>query len=245
VFTVAERTRVRERLLELAQDDADVVAAAITGSFVADGGDEWSDIDLALGVRGELAPVLQRWSLLIRSEFGVVHEWDLPFGPTIYRVFLLPDWLQVDIGFTTAEHFGPRGPNWRTVFGETVEVRPTTPPTRDELIGWAWVCARHAHTSIERGRPWQAEWAISAVRDNVLALASLRLGYATRYAKGADFLPQTLTEPLEATLVRSLEEDELRRAHGAAVRALARELQLTEPALFERLEPMLDDLVRP
>ncbi len=243
MFTVADRTRVRERLLELARDDPDVVAAAITGSFVADGGDEWSDIDLAFGVRCELAPVLARWREVMRGEFAAVHDWDLPFGAIVYRVFLLPDWLQVDIGFTPESEFGPRGPNWRTVFGETVDVQPTPQAATDDLVGWAWVLARHAHTCIQRRKPWQAEWSISGVRDNVLALASRRLGYAVRYAKGADFLPHTLTKPLEATLVRSLEAHELRRALAAALDCFGRELEDSDPALAEQLKPMLDALV--
>jgi hypothetical protein len=242
VFTIAERDRVRARLLELAEVDPDVVGAAITGSYVTGGADEWSDVDLAFGIRGELGRALTRWKETLYGEFGAIHDWDLPWGSTTYRVFLLPGWLQVDISFTPASDFGPRGPNWRTVFGATADVPRTPPPPRDELIGWAWVCARHAHTCIRRRKPWQAEWSISAVRDNLLALASLRLGHPTRYAKGADLLPPKLTETLESTLVRSLDQNELRRALAAAVDALARELEATDTALAARLGPMFAEL---
>ena len=72
MFTVAERDRVRARLLELAEDDPDVVGAAITGSYVATGGDEWSDIDLAFGIHGDLAPALERWTETLEREFGAI-----------------------------------------------------------------------------------------------------------------------------------------------------------------------------
>jgi hypothetical protein len=241
VFTVEQRDRTRARLLELAESDPDVVAAAITGSYVVDGGDEWSDIDLAFGIGGEVAPALARWADLLHRDFGAIHHWDLPWGPTVYRVFLLPDWLQVDIAFTPAAAFGPRGPNWRTLFGETVEAE-STPVSSNELIGLAWVYARHGRTCIARKQPWQAEWAISGVRDNLIALASLRHGYPTRYAKGADLLPEELTSPLSETLVRSLDEDELRRALSAATAALADELDRTDAALGARLRPLLVEL---
>src|SRR6266571_3773650 len=127
MFTVEERNRVRARLLELAEADPAVAAAAITGSYVADGGDEWSDVDLAFAIRGELSPALEYWTKLLYGELGALHHWDLPWGSTVYRVFLLPEWLEVDIAFTPTAEFGPRGPNWRTVFGETVEVEPTAP----------------------------------------------------------------------------------------------------------------------
>lgn len=165
MFTVTDRDRVRGRLLELAEEAPDVAAAAITGSYVADGGDAWSDIDLAFGIRGDVASALAKWKDVLYGEFGAIHDWDLPWGSTVYRVFLLPDWLQVDIAFIPESDFGPRGPNWRTVFGEALEPQQPGLPSRDELIGWAWVLARHAHTSIQRGKPWQAEWSISGVRD--------------------------------------------------------------------------------
>src|SRR4051812_49282463 len=99
MFTVEERDRVRRRLLDLAEADDAVVGAAITGSAAVEGGDEWSDVDLAFGIRGELAPALARWTELLYRELGALHHWDLPFGSSIYRVFLLPDSLEVDIAF--------------------------------------------------------------------------------------------------------------------------------------------------
>jgi predicted nucleotidyltransferase len=244
VFTTAERERVRELLLARAADDPDVAAAAITGSYAVGGGDEWSDIDLAFAIRGELAPALERWTRIVDEEFTTIHHWDLPLGRTVYRVFLLPEWLQLDLAVTPAESFGPRGPNWRTVFGDTLEPTPPPPPSPDEFIGFAWLCARHARVCIDRDLPWQCEWCISGVRDNVLALACLRLGYPTRFARAVDRLPQELTAPLEPTLVRSVERAELRRALAAASVAYADELERTDAALSTTLRPMLEELTR-
>jgi hypothetical protein len=72
-----------------------------------------------------------------------------------------------------------------------------------------------------------------------LALACLRLGYETRYARGADLLPPELTAPLEATLLRSLDEAELRRALAAAAGAFADELERTDAPVAAALKPML------
>jgi hypothetical protein len=241
MFTTEERERVRARLLELAEADPDVVGAAITGSYAVDGGDEWSDIDLSFGIRGELAPVLEQWTEVLYREFAAVHHWDLPSGSTIYRVFLLPEWLQVDISFTPTADWGPRGPNWRTVFGETVDT-PTPQPSRDEFVGWAWVLARHARACLDRKKPWQALWCINSVRDNVLALASLRLGHPARYARGADLLPPEVIEPVRHTLVRSLDYAELHRALAGVNDAFAAELERTDATLWAKLTPMLMEL---
>jgi predicted nucleotidyltransferase len=240
-----ERERVRERLLDLAAADPDIAGAAITGSLALDAGDEWSDIDLAFAVSDELGPTLERWTEHLSRDFDAVHHWDLPFGATVYRVFLLPGWLEVDIAFAPAAEFGPRGPTWRTVFGEAVELPPAPAQSADDLLGRAWHHALHARACIERGRPWQAEHWIRAVRDQVLASACLRLGHPTRYAKGADLLPAELTAPLEAALVRSLDEAELRRALAVAGAALAAEVERSAPALDARLAPMLRALTTP
>ncbi|HEU5278746.1 MAG TPA: hypothetical protein VFU26_07580 [Gaiellaceae bacterium] len=239
MFSIEERDRVRERVLELAEADDDVVAAAITGSYAAGGSDEWSDIDLAFGIHGELPQALERWTKILYADFAALHHWDLPWGSTVYRVFLLPDWLEIDIAFTPAAEFGPRGPNWRTVFGETAEVEPTPPPSTDDLAGLGWHYVLHARMAIERGKPWHAEWLIAGIREYVLALACLRLGLPTRYAKGADQLPSELTAPLEDTFVRSLDEPELRRALAAVSAALTAELERSDAALAERLRPVL------
>jgi hypothetical protein len=242
MFAVEEQDEVRQRLLALAEADECVVAAAITGSYAVGVGDEWSDVDLAFGIRGDLPAALEHWTELLYRDFAALHHWDLPSGSTVYRVFLLPRWLEVDIAFTPAAEFGPLGPNWHTVFGETVERAPADPPRRDDLAGLAWHHVLHARACIGRGKPWQAEYWISGVREQVLALACLRLGYTTRYAKGADLLPPQLTAPLEETLVRSLDEAELRRALAAAAAALIAELERSDAALAARLRPLLEEL---
>ena len=62
MFTAEERDRVRARLLACAEADGAIAGAAFTGSQATGDGDRWSDTDLVLAVRGELAPVLDRWT---------------------------------------------------------------------------------------------------------------------------------------------------------------------------------------
>jgi hypothetical protein len=106
----------------------------------------------------------------------------------------------------------------------------------------AWHHVVHARICIERAKPWQAEYWISGVRDQVLALACLRLGLPTSYAKGADALPVEVTSGLEAALVRSLAPEELRRALREAATQLLGELEATDPVLARRLEGPIGEL---
>ena len=239
MFGPDERDGVRAALLARAGADEAIAGAAITGSHAARGGDRWSDIGLVLAVRGPFGPVMRRWTGALYREHAAVHHWDLPAGPAIYRVFLLAGWLEADLAFVPEEQFGPLGPDWRTVFGTAVDLpRPAGPDPR-ELAGRAWHHALHARISIERGRAWQAEYWIGALRGQVIALACTRLGYPAAYAKGAHRLPPEVTAPLEAALAASLEPAALRRALAAAAVALAAELGRTDQDFAGRLNPML------
>ena len=243
MFDVGERDRVRERLVELAEADPDVVAAAITGSLGSGDEDRWSDLDMAFGIDGDLERAVERWTATLYADFGALHHWDHPVGSTLYLVFLLPDCLELDLSFTPAAAFGPRGPSWRTMFGKAAAPEPTPAADRDHVIGLAWHHALHAHAAIERGKPWHAEWWISGLRDQTIALACLRLGEPTDYARGADLLSTAITTPLEAALVRSLDESELRRALRAAATSFQEELERTDARLAARLLPVLAEVI--
>src|SRR5262249_7907115 len=107
VFTVEDRERARRLLVRAADTDPRNVAGAFVGSS-ATGGDRWSDLDLALGVAAgvDLGDVLGDWTRDVTETLGGVVLFDLPAGPSIYRVFLLPGSLQVDLSLTPAAQFG-------------------------------------------------------------------------------------------------------------------------------------------
>lgn len=239
MFTPEERERVRGLVLERARAGDRIRAAAVLGSAATGNEDRWSDIDVSLGVEGEMDAVLADWTAWAEQDLGALHHFDLHVRSTIYRVLLLPSCLQLDLSFTPAAEFGARGPNWRTVFGETVDLPHGEPPDPVDLIGWMSLLT--ANVAIHRGRVWQAEYFVSNVRDQALALACLRLGENATYARGIDRLPREETEPYEAALVRSLEPDELRRALVAVTRRFLDEVRLCDTALADRLEaPLLE-----
>jgi hypothetical protein len=101
VFSVDERERVRDRVLELAASDERVIAGAVVGSLAEDDGDRWSDLDLTFSVVDgvSLVDVLSDWTRSLVDDFRAIHLFDLPSGASIYRVFLLPGCLQLDLSF--------------------------------------------------------------------------------------------------------------------------------------------------
>jgi predicted nucleotidyltransferase len=152
VFTVDERNRMRDRILELANSDERIVAGAVVGSLATGEGDRWSDLDLTFGVDPEdqIIDVLNRLTKPLVTEFGAVHLFDLPHRASIFRVLLLQGCLQVDLSVTPASKFGPNGPNFRMLFGSYTENPPIPAPRAGELIGYAAHHAARARFCIER-----------------------------------------------------------------------------------------------
>jgi len=243
MFTVEERDHVRDRVLSLARADPRVTAGALTGSSAVAAEDDWSDVDVAFGIADgvSLEAVLGDWTDVLARELGVLHYWDLPAGSWIYRVFLLPSGLEIDVGIAPQKEFGARGPRFHTLFGTPTELEPSPPPAAQYLVGLGWHHVFHARSSIERGKPWRAEYWISGIRDQTLALACLRFGEDAFHARGIDRLPANVTEPLAEALVRSLDEAELRRALSVATACFISELEALDAALSSRLAPLLHE----
>jgi len=203
-----------------------VVAGAAVGSLAVDGGDRFSDLDLTFGIADHVpvADVLNGWTRTLIDELDAVHLADLERGPTIYRVFLLPDALQFDLSMTPAAQFRPAGPRFRLLFGETAagESEVSAPPVAGDLFGWGVIYALHARACIERGRVWQAEHYVGAVRDHALSLACLRQGLPAVHARGYDDLSAETLARFEAAHVAAVAPGALRAALAASVLALMR-----------------------
>ncbi len=245
MFSVRDRDRVRNYVLQLASSDARVVGGAVVGSLALSEGDRWSDLDLTFAVVEDVSvfDVLEDWTRNLIEELGAVHLFDLPSGASIYRAFLLPGCLQFDLSFTPASKFGAAGPKFKLLFGSSVE-RPYTPPPAHELFGYAVHHALRARFCIERGRFWQAEYWISSTRDCALSLACRRRGLPAYYGRGFDDLPADVRDTFKSTLVTSLEREELLRALSFVIEGLLHEVDEVQE-LAAKVEPQLRLLMIP
>jgi predicted nucleotidyltransferase len=149
VFTDADRERIRRQLLERAEADARIVAAAETGSLAGGSQDAWSDIDLAFALAddADLEAVLREWTKHLELELAAVHYWDLTFRGSVARVFLLADGLEVDLVLSPQTEFGPRGPAFRIVFGKGKR-REAASVDANQLAGLGWHHLLHARAAI-------------------------------------------------------------------------------------------------
>jgi hypothetical protein len=257
VFTIEQREALRERVLRLAEGDERVVAGAVVGSLAVGSGDRFSDLDLTFGIVDHVpvGVVVEDWTRTLVDELEAVPLADLERGPTTYRVFLLPDALQLDLSMTPAAEFRPAGPRFRLLFGEiagepeiptpgvTGDLFIATPSVARDIFGWGVIYALHTRACIERGRVWQAEHYVGAVRDHALSLACLREGLPAVQARGSDDLPAHSLARFERTHVGVVDPEALRGALAASVAALMHEgaeAHLTHaPIVAERLAELL------
>jgi hypothetical protein len=203
-FSVAQRDRTRSLLLERAHEDARIVAGAVVGAEARGRVDRWSDLDLTFGLAEDasLDAVLADWTRALADQLDAVSLFDVWRGATVYRVFLLPGNLQVDLSFTPRAEFGPFGPDFKLLFGTAVADRERPPMTRlaetpRQRFG---LCVHHlvrARLSIERGRLSQADHWIRATRDLLGADEPSAVGRPER---------QELMRVLATTLHRLLSE---------------------------------------
>ena len=243
MFTVEERDRVRNRLAQMSREDPRLVAGALVGSTAAGGGDQWSDLDLTFGLADNaiLGDVLADWTARLTGQFGAVHLFDLPYMSTMYRVFLLPGNLQVDLSFTPGNKFLARGLKYDLLFGNALERDQAKPSPPEHVFGLAVVYLLHARACIARGRMWEAEYCISAARDQALSLACQHRGLKTSYGRGFDDLPPETLKPFIKTLVGSLERTQLLRALSKTIDELLHNSQDVRE-LASRLELGLHEL---
>jgi predicted nucleotidyltransferase len=243
MFATKTRDQVRHFVLEMAQTDPRVTGGALIGSLAAGAQDRWSDIDVTFGIATGYAieTVMADWTQVLESTFGVLAHFDLRAGPSLYRVFLLPDGLEIDVSVTPEGEFGARSQHFHLLFGNALPYQTPPPPETEHLIGLCWHHVFHAHSCIERGKPWQAAYWINELRHHTLTIACIRLGESAAHARGVDRLPAAVTDPFAETLVRSLDEPELRRALAAATRCLITELEQCDATLCARLLPLLHE----
>ncbi|EFH79943.1 hypothetical protein [Ktedonobacter racemifer] len=244
MFTAKQRDHVRNYVVEMAQADPRVTGGALIGSTAAGVEDSWSDIDVTFGIAtgNTIETVIDDWTQKLEQEFGVLHHFDLHAGSSLYRVFLLPNGLEIDVSATPEGDFGARGPHFHTLFGRAQQQLNTPPPPdTSHMIGLCWHHIFHTRSCIERRKPWQAAYWISEVRNHTLALACIRLGESAAHGRSVDKLPADVTNSFADTLVRSLDEQELRRALAAVTMCLIAEIEQWDTTLCARLQPLLQE----
>jgi predicted nucleotidyltransferase len=249
LFTPESRDATMERICALLKSDDRIDGIVLVGSM-ARSPDRWSDVDLevVVGEQHDAGAVAGDWVSRMYAEHATLHHYEAAFEDTLVRGFLLEDLLEIDLSFTPVGAFGVWGPA-KLIFGRSQEMRAlvdapsdseSSPPDWRAAAGLAWHDVLHAGIAVKRGRLWQGLWYVERVRNRTLTLSSERRGWYAEFHDYTDDLPPSEREPLEETLVGSLEPQGVLRALQVTTRAFIAELERGDPALADRLgEPLL------
>lgn len=245
VFSPGQRERIREELVAAAKGDSQISGAAHLGSAALGLQDRWSDIDIALCLAHEedSDQVVADWTARLYRDHGAVTNFDLRRGSILYRVFLLENTLQIDLSFWPSLEFRALGPKFSLIFGSAKETINTPAPDSKNLIGMAWLHALHVRSSIARSRLLQAEYMLSGMRDNVLALICKRCGTDSVQGRGLDDLPEHEKARAAECLASSLDPSELRRVFQVTLEALLEEIRWVDPNQAATLQQPLKRIV--
>ena len=195
----------------------------------------------AVAEGSSVAQILEDWTAKLAEAFSASKLFDLPVSQSIYRVFLLPGCLQLDLSFTPAQEFGAIGPQFKLLFGEAVQKPLPPPPQAEDLFGYAVHHLLRARFCIERGRLLQAEYWVSSGRHYALNLACLQHGLSPSHGRGFDQLPPDIRDQASGALVRSLDRASLLAALTATV-AILRSQSSCIPDIAATVEPELQML---
>lgn len=223
MFTESYREEVRQKIITKAKMDQRIVSAAVIGSYAQGTMDRWSDIDLTFGVDGSFSiPVLlNSWTDDIVREFSANVLFDLNVGNTIYRVFILPGCLQLDLSFSPDKEFGAFGPHFNLLYGKQYD-KPQQYAVQSnlELFGYLIHHLLRARFCAERNKLWQAEFWTNEAKNYALKLACISRGLRSDYGRGLDELPEAILSSFKNALVTTLSKDEILRVIKVIISAL-------------------------
>lgn len=213
MFTISYRDEVREKIIAKAKADSRIVSVAVVGSYAKGTVDRWSDIDLTFGIHENfsITKLLEDWTEYVNKTFAGIVLLDVHRDKTIYRVFVLPGCLQLDLSFSTAKEFGAVGKHFNLLYGKQYDKPiPQIQPT-SEIFGWIIHHILRARFCVERNRLWQAEFWISEARNYALKLACISKGLTSDYGRGLDDLSNDLLVLFKDTFVKKIDKEEIIR----------------------------------
>lgn len=221
-FTTEYREQVRNLVLLYAKIDHRIVSAATIGSYAKGTNDQWSDIDLTFGVQENYSTseVLQNWTEYISKEFKGVDLLDVSKGNTIYRVFILPGNLQMDLSFSPEKEFGAFNKDFILLYGKQYEKPLPDSLSENVLLGWIVHHLIRIRYSLKRGRLWQAEFWLSEARDYMLKIACMKRGLNPDHGRGFDDLPKEVLTVARDCFAKNLSALEIEIAAKKIIQVL-------------------------
>lgn len=247
MYSEAERSDIRRRLVDHARIDSNVTGAALAGSAARDSQDRWSDIDWVLQLHPDADEqvVVADWSRAIADSFGVADTLDAFADGVRYRVFFLRSSLQIDISFWPHDEFRATGPAFRMLYGTPAPATEPPPPDAGTAIGMGWLYAIHARSAVARGRVWQAAMMLDELRNSLITLMCVRSGLNPGHGREVDQLPAEDRATLDNAHASQVNAETLDASRVLMTQHFLDEIANHDRDRYERLREPFAQLVNP
>ena len=237
-YSPATREAILNHLLTALRSDKRLAGLLVVGSGAEDFEDDHSDIDLCAvtTVADDVKPAFQEWGVNIREMLPMFHSLESPRAPNVYLwVFLLENFLEIDVCFLCLDDLRATRKRWKTVFDRSGKVetimrsswenrpKPDLEEAYHSRISSIWHCIKHATIAVQRKQPWRAIFELELIRNRAIELRGLREELETKRFRHVDQMSEDFLIGLEQTLVLSLRDVDIMNALKAATACFFRE----------------------
>ena len=118
-YSPVTREAILNRFLTALRSDERIAGLVIVGSGAEGFEDDYSDIDLCAvtTLADDVKPAFQEWGVKIREMLPMFHSLESPRAPNVYLwVFLLENFLKIDLCFLCLDDLRATRKRWKTVF---------------------------------------------------------------------------------------------------------------------------------
>lgn len=258
-YSPTTREAILNRLLAVLQNDKRISGLLIVGSGAEGFEDAHSDIDLCAvtTLAADVRPAFQEWGVKIHKMLPMFHSLESPRAPNVYLwVFLLENFLEIDLCFLCLDDLRATRNRWKTVFDRsgriesimrsTWENRPK--PNLEEVyryrLGSIWHYVKHAVVAVQRNQPWRAVYELEQIRNQTIELRGLRDELETKRFRHVDQMSEDFLIGLERTLVLSLSEVDIMNALKTATTCFFREARHYDEILHLELSESFETKVK-
>ena len=262
-YSPAIREAILNRLLTALQSDKRLAGLLVVGSGAEGFEDAHSDIDLCAVTTSvdDVRPAFQEWGVKIREMLPMFHSLESPRAPNVYLwVFLLENFLEIDLCFLCLDDLRATRKRWKTVFDHSGRIesimqsswknrpKPDLEEAYRSRLSSIWHCIKHAVIAGQRQQPWRAIFELELIRNWTIELRGLREELETKRFRHVDQMSEDFLTDLERTLVLSLKEVDIMNALKAATESFFRETRrydkILNLELSERFETKMKAYLR-
>jgi predicted nucleotidyltransferase len=248
LFTTTEREIVKNELISLLTDTAEITAIILIGSAIKGYTDELSDIDIMSVVNSEadIISVMGTVSTNIKERYNILCFAQL--DERRLQVYLIDNYLELNFSYRTIETLEAKADCWQVLYDKTgtidsimhstyekfketnhVNTNNTYQNKLAEYSEQIWHFLFHAAAAINRGRFWKVVKELDYARNNIIELKGLRYSLSMHRNSDVDKIPKEELALLQKTLPSLLTKEALIDNLKHLIDAAYNELEINQP----------------